>query len=165
MRFYAGIGSRKTPSDIGQLMTALATELEKRGFKLRSGGAEGADTFFELGVSAPSAKDIFVPWSGFNGRTDSVVSVSPEAYDLAQQFHPAWSRLSRGAKTLIARDCYQVLGIDLHTPAEFILCWTPGAQVTGGTGQALRMAEHFDIPVFNLGKDPAQVVQKLFAEI
>ena len=34
----------------------------------------------------------------------------------------------------------------------FVLCWTPYGAAAGGTGQALRIAEHHHIPVFNLGK-------------
>ena len=51
---------------------------------------------------------------------------------------------------LMARNCYQVLGKDLETPSEFIICWTKDGQATGGTGQALRIAKKNNIPVFNL---------------
>jgi hypothetical protein len=40
-------------------MTALAEELEKEGYVLRSGGAEGADLAFSRGVSNPKNKKIY----------------------------------------------------------------------------------------------------------
>ena len=54
--YYAGIGSRDCPEDIGLIMTELARELEKGGWILRSGGAIGADTFFENGITDPANK-------------------------------------------------------------------------------------------------------------
>ena len=55
------------------------------------------------------------------------------------------------ARKFHARNCYQVLGKDLQSPSNFVLCWTPGGAVTGGTGQALRIAIDRGIPVFNMG--------------
>lgn len=44
--FYTGIGSRQTPPEILKMMTKIATQLESKGWVLRSGGAEGADEAF-----------------------------------------------------------------------------------------------------------------------
>ena len=62
---YAGIGSRKTPVHILSKMRRVAERLEVRGYTLRSGGADGADTAFEEGCKR---KEIFLPQPGFNGR-------------------------------------------------------------------------------------------------
>jgi hypothetical protein len=58
--------------------------------------------------------------------------------------------LSYGAKKLMARNCHQVLGQDLKTPVDFIVCWTKNGNINGGTGQALRIAKKLNIPVYNL---------------
>jgi hypothetical protein len=71
--------------------------------------------------------------------------------DMAKQFHPAWNRCSPGARKLHARNCFQVMGRDLNSPVDFIICWTRGGLGGGGTGQALRIAKHYNIPVFDLG--------------
>ena len=47
---YAGIGSRQTPPNVQNIMRQVAKELEKKGYKLRSGHAKGADLAFEQGV-------------------------------------------------------------------------------------------------------------------
>ena len=35
--------------------------------------------------------------------------------------------------------------------ARHVICWTPRGEVTGGTGQAIRIANSLNIPVHNLG--------------
>lgn len=148
---YAGIGSREAPGDILALMTRIAAWLSARGYKLRSGGAPGSDTAFELGAGA--AKEIFLPWLGFNGRYDGIVlagEYETEARAIAKRFHPAWGRCSPGARSLHTRNVPQVLGADLRTPSAFVACWTKDGGSTGGTGQALRIADGYGIPIFNL---------------
>jgi len=147
---YAGIGSRKTPKDIQEHMTLIASFLEAQGYILQSGGADGADQAFELGVKNPEMKKIFLPWRNFNKNPSPLSEVSKEALKLAAKFHPAWYMLPQAAKRLMARNGYQVLGETLDTPVEFVICYTPLGTADGGTGQAIRIAQHHNIPVFNL---------------
>lgn len=161
-KFYAGIGSRSTPPEIMTMMQQVASRLGKRGYTLRSGGAAGADTAFESGVPAGAPKEIYLPSEGFNGNKSSLfperLSNWDYALELAERFHPAWDRLSPFAKRLQARNCYQVLGADLCTPVQFVVCYTPDgcsshesrSRETGGTGQAISIASFYNIPVFNL---------------
>lgn len=142
---YAGIGSRRTPQDVLVLMEQVAAKLRMRGFVLRSGHADGADSAFEHG--AAGVAEIFLPWPKFNGSGSSLCSVSPAALKLASEYHPRWAHLSQGAQKLHARNCFQVLGRDLVDPVRFVLCWHDGS---GGTMQAVRIAESRGIPVFNL---------------
>jgi len=51
MKYYAGIGARDTPQEVLNRMTKLAGVLQRKGLCLRSGGAKGADTAFEAGVT------------------------------------------------------------------------------------------------------------------
>jgi predicted Rossmann fold nucleotide-binding protein DprA/Smf involved in DNA uptake len=41
-KIYAGVGSRETPEAIQKLMFKIAAILARKGYKLRSGAAEGA---------------------------------------------------------------------------------------------------------------------------
>jgi hypothetical protein len=147
MKFYAGIGSRQTPPDVLDLMTRAARKLRNLGFILRSGAAKGADTAFENG--AAGVAEIYLPWPRFNGNNSPLNQVSEDALNLAAEHHPAWNRLSKAAQLLHARNCYQILGKDLDTPVKFVLCWHNGS---GGTMQAVRLAESLKIPVFNLNE-------------
>lgn len=161
MASYAGIGSRETPNDVLRLMSLIAIHHARQGFTLRSGGAGGADLAFEAGCDrADGMREIYIPWSGFQSRLatrDSrgfvQVGVGPKALELAQQFHPAWERCSRGARALHARNGYQVLGRQLDDPVDRVICWTRGALGGGGTGQAIRIARHHGIAIHDLA-DP-----------
>jgi len=147
-KYYAGIGSRKTPESILRLMSSIAEYLSNQGYILRSGGAEGADKAFEQGCKGD--KEIFIPWNGFNNLSQ-LYPLTKECFELASQFHPVWDKLSQGAKKLHARNCQQILGKDLNNPVDFVICWTKNGKEVGGTAQAIRVAKSKKIRIFNLG--------------
>lgn len=151
---YAGIGSRETPSEVLQNMTEVAKRLDRLGYTLYSGGADGADEAFERGATK---KLIFLPWSGFcNKHVDGKnYVVPPYNEEIVKQFHPAADKLKQGALKLMSRNSYQVLGPDLNSPVDFVVCWTKDGKASGGTGQAMRIAESRNIPIFNLKKPGA----------
>ena len=137
MKAYTGVGSRSTPQEIGILMYKLAQKLGEKGWVLRSGGAEGADTFFQEGWFSADRElfttaEIYIPWAGFNnlfhGQWDAVYSLTElgnktKAEEIASEIHPAWDKCSRGAKALHTRNVYQVLGNNLASPSNFLICW------------------------------------------
>ena len=152
MNYYAGIGSRQTPKSILAFMEKCAFELAKREWVLRSGGAPGADTAFERGCfNARGLYEIYLPWNKFNGHSglNMFFEIRDDAIDSVYRWHPAPDKLSEGAFKLMARNYYQVMGID-GPPSRAILCWTPDGADTGGTSQAIRIARHHKIPVHNL---------------
>lgn len=172
MKAYAGIGSRETPSNIEEIMTVTAGALEKLGFILRSGGAEGADQAFEKGVVDPGMKEIYLPFKGFEGSTSDLILDSfdnaQDAYDTVDEFHPNPFAVKRWKKSykLMARNSYQVLGRDHNTHSKFIICWTVGGKIKGGTGQALRIAKKLGIRVVNLGAETGiSDLKQLFLDI
>jgi len=153
VKYYAGIGSRETPPEILNYFTLLAKYLAKHKYVLRSGGARGADKAFEAGCDAANGqKEIYLPWKGFEGSDSPLIVSDPNAFIIASKYHPKWMSLSAGAKKLQARNTHQVLGWDLNTPSDFIICWTRNGSGAGGTGQAIRIAEAYNIPVFDTGK-------------
>lgn len=150
MKTYAGIGSRETPAEVLVRMREYAIFLARRGWLLRSGAAPRADTSFEDGCDyAGGRKEIFLPWSRFNGSDSPLFPPTRAAFDLASEIHPNWSGLVLGWKKLHARNCHEVLGADLDDPVAFVLCWTPGGDARGGTATAMRLAHRRNIPVFN----------------
>lgn len=158
--FYTGIGSRETPASVCLLMTNAASLLSQRGYRLRSGGANGADSAFEKG--AASAKDIFLPYKGFNGNRSSLYTIDPACFELAAQVHGVWHRCSDFAKKAHARNTLQVLGKTLSEPSAFLICYTrDGARresetsaATGGTRTAIVLADRCNVPILNLGFAP-----------
>lgn len=162
---YAGIGSRQTPEDILVAMRTIAGQLADLGWTLRTGGAEGADrAFFNAAHSRLSEIELFLPWPGFWQPPYAVNEVlgvrvferpSHAAYELAARFHPNWRNLRNSVRSLHARNAHQVLGWTLDDPARFVLCWTTGGNGSGGTGQSIRMAQRYGIPVYDLGRPAA----------
>jgi len=161
---YAGIGSRNTPKEILNLFERMGEWLAGKGLTLRSGHAQGADLAFEKGCdNGGGKKEIFLPWNGFNyvlyhetGNPESVTwtTVGKNAVQVAEKMHPYFSGMKMGARSLMARNTYQVLGecdVNETKPSRFILCYTPGGEGQGGTGQALRIARELDIPIFDAG--------------
>lgn len=171
-RLYAGIGSRETPVEVLIFMSRLAGRLALNGYCLRSGAAPGADKAFEDGCTAfGGAAEIWLPWKGFQEHADTGLYPSKQHFELATTIHPAWDKLSRGAKALMARNTGQILGKDLQTPVEFVVCWTPDgcdseekrSAKTGGTGAAIALACRHSIPVYNLRAPGAR--EKLFKHV
>ncbi|MBL1322142.1 MAG: hypothetical protein COA63_013955 [Methylophaga sp.] len=158
MKYYTGIGARDTDHSIMVYMTQVAEALSDEGYTLRSGGASGADTAFEEGATL---KDIYLPWQGYNKSQSVLHNVGSTALSLAKDFHPNWDNLSFAVKKLMARNAYQLLGEDLNTPSEFVVCYTANGKVTGGTGMSLRIAKNFNIPIYNFGNTPILEMQEL----
>ena len=147
---YAGIGARKTPSNILKEMTRIATWLEKRGHILRSGAAAGADSAFEAGVSTSDNCEIYLPWRGFSKHPSNLYTQPKKAFDVARVHHPRWANLTDAVKKLMARNSQQVLGSHLDELSDFVICWTPDGKDNGGTGQAIRVSRSYHVPVYNL---------------
>ena len=192
MKYYAGIGSRKTPVLVLRDMGRIATILEGRGYVLRSGGADGADSAFEKGVVEAKHKGIYLPWKGFNDNPSALYDCYTDRHEgLAREHHPAWESLSPGVRKLMIRNSAQIMGAQppvvltasditdeelqalkdeiekswsdphyavvsecefelLEPQIDFVVCGTLAGPEGGGTGQAIRIAKSFDIPVYNL---------------
>ncbi len=157
--FYAGIGSRSTPEDVLQRMQNIGQILDEYDYILRSGHADGADKAFEY---VSTSADIYLPWKAFNGSNGTngdvrhiVAEMSSAHTHVARTHHPAWNKLSPAAQKLMIRNVYQVLGDNIDDKTQyssFVICWTPNGSGSGGTGQAIRIANNYNIPVFDLGK-------------
>lgn len=154
-KYYAGVGSRDIPTDYGspyKLALAMsARELEQLGYTLRTGCASGSDQIFR---NATNVKEVY--------SRDSVrLNTWKIATDIAKSVHPCWHKLSKDGKILHTRNVYQILGGDLKVASEFVLCYTPDGCIdgtkttreTGGTGQALRLAAIYNIPIVNVKND------------
>lgn len=164
---YTGIGARKTPCDILIAMTQVGEYMAKAGHTLRSGGAQGADRAFEIGCDYKSIgkKVIYLPIKGWQKHNSCFHDVCHQAMVLASKFHPKWDALPTFSKLLMGRNSYQILGFDLDTPTDFVVCWTPKGEVVGGTGQALRMAKAFKIPIINFGSGSLSEINEKLMDI
>jgi hypothetical protein len=172
MKYYAGIGSRQITPKIQYEMTKLAIELSHMGYTLRSGNATGSDQAFASGATKAQ---IWLPWRDFEkefqdehpdhgyrlvGDECCPGEPDPEAWDSVEKFHPNYKNMVKLKGTaqeqkyykfmrFMSRNYRQVRGWG-EPDSEFVVCWTEDGLDKGGTAQALRIARHFDIPIFNM---------------
>lgn len=140
-KYFAGIGTRAIPTEICTLMSQVAKKLSEDGWTLRSGGAAGADSAFEAGATI---------WTKGQAEIFRPEHATVEAIELASQFHPAWEKCNEWTRYLHGRNVMIALGENLDVPVKFVICWTSNGKDKGGTGLAMRIASHYDIPIFNL---------------
>jgi hypothetical protein len=171
IKYYAGIGARKTPNEILDFQCKIATRLEKDGWLLSSGGAEGADDAFESGVQEISDHRIIIPKNGFNGKhaNDGYINfgsatqlIKNQCDALASTIHPVWNSLPRWMKNLHSRNVMEILGPELDSPVKFVLYWAPEDSygvAKGGTRTAVVLAQRLGIPTFNMLH--ADVIERL----
>lgn len=163
--YYTGVGSRKTPQHVLELMKAIARKLAREGYKLRTGDADGADKAFSDTANEevvfggnwldPQDNSEFCPYDPHIYRA---ADCTPAAMEISSRFHPAWNRCSDFAKKLHGRNAFQVLGPNLDEPSKFLICWTPDGCTshatrsikTGGTGTAISIADAYGVAVHNL---------------
>lgn len=136
MKHYAGIGSRDTPQPILKRMTRCARVLDKKGYTLRSGGAKGADQAFEKGSRN---SEIFL------AQADNPLWTKV----FVEHFHPAPHNLKEYPYKLMERNVLIMLGFNGNVPVRFVVCYTKDGKASGGTGHTMRIAEFFNIPIFN----------------
>lgn len=172
---YAGVGSRKITSNQSLMVSRASFALALMGYKANTGRAIGTDLSVEFGVIAavsylrqldPSIKlsdylSCYLPWDGFNGKRVSdgyIVPAGNRHIEYSKSFHPDWSALKNSGKLLMGRNACQVLEENLSSPVSFLLGLTPDGAIsaketthkTGGTGQAIRIADANSVPIFNL---------------
>ena len=159
LKYYTGVGSRETPVHIQNIMTEIGEILERRKFILRTGYAIGADQAFGKKVNERN-KEVY---NTDDAIIKGVVLPQYDKYDLdfaeqmVKQYHPVHRSLKGSARQLIARNTFQIFGLGkINVNSSFVVCYTQDgaeattSQDTGGTGQAIRLAYEYGIPVYNL---------------
>ncbi|PCJ96714.1 MAG: hypothetical protein COA52_00470 [Hyphomicrobiales bacterium] len=157
-----GIGARDTPLETLNVIKRISKTFYKNGWLLRSGGAIGCDGAFESQFI--SNKEIFLPWDNFNGRNidnKEYFLYTNETTKIIKDIHPKWNQLGYRAKCFHKRNVHQVLGLDLKTPSNILVCYTKGGQIKGGTATAIKLAKKHNIPVYNLYHDLEDKLTKL----
>lgn len=176
MRWYAGIGARKTPSDVGTLMYLLAIKMAEDGWGLSSGGAvDGADARFFGGykeysrmrpydtshqcrIILPDMRHKFLREPDNCNFRNVVQSFSncfmrEQALKEISAQHANWTSCAGNYfGELHGRNACVIEGFDLTTPVERVVYWAEVRNeiVKGGTGTAVRLAQSCGIPTMNL---------------
>jgi hypothetical protein len=172
IKYYTGVGSRNISKDEQDFIRDVAYKLRCKGWFLRSGAADGADSAFWDGHSKfyrethehhdRDHERIYLPWDGFQGYhvdspmkcfyTPKILGVEKQAREIAMDVHPASHKLTRGPLAMHTRNVLQVLGDNLKSPSTFLIaCSDPiKGGVTGGTNTAVQLAIRNNVPWYNI---------------
>jgi len=166
----ACIGSRDlTTAQLG-ICEKLGFWVVQCGHILDTGNAPGADQAFARGANQvrPDLVHLHLPWYNFERQAihdDNVVHLLNDLDELhfklyesvAIQHHPAWGRLSQGARKLMLRNSSIMFptvvpegsGIE-GVPVDMCLALPSDKPGGGGTGQGMRIAQDTTTRLFNL---------------
>jgi hypothetical protein len=166
-------------------MRRIAQVFAERGYRLRTGDAEGADSAFTSGalsqLKPEQLKDllhVYVAHDAYKSlrpyERKPAADMIETLINLARKYHPNPSALSskaswsRGSPLgLQARNALQIGGDRLNDPSDFaVMAFTPENQRRfagdlGGTGQAFRIAKSKGIPVFDLDMSEKDLLDQL----
>lgn len=171
----AVIGAREAPHEVCQFTAHFVRRLaadDTYDFYFRGGGAKGMD---DAGMYGGGLRHVlYLPKPGHRGLQSKYDTPTPEAYEVASRFHPAWNRLEPFHQALMARNVHVILGQSLNKPCNIVLCWTEDGcehastrtSRTGGTGHAIAVASAWNIPIVNIkrhGLDADEVYRQLLA--
>ena len=146
VKIYAGIGNRNAPEHVLMTCKDVSITLSLLGYTCRSGGAIRCDRAFSSGSNS---NEIFLPNS----------EIPDIAFTIASRYHQHWFTLKPFTKRLMARNALIILGKDLKTPVDFVVCYTHDGCETydeylngkiSGTGLAIAIADSYKIPVINI---------------
>lgn len=80
-------------------------------------------------------------------------SLQKELDDLASSLHGNWSKYDNFTRGMHHRNCHQILGYQLDNPVKGVITWCDldnFGNYMGGSRTALKLAERYRIPIFNL---------------
>lgn len=146
---FTGIGARTIPSNIFSLLCSIGILLRNNNWVCRTGTARGSDMAFRASYEArPANLEVYA--------TEDILHNKYGNADLAKRivrnYHPCYDEIKYDfCQALLARNVYQILGSDLNTPSEIVFCYTENGLVQGGSSIVLRIAQHYGIPIVNLG--------------
>lgn len=155
------VGSRRAPFYIRQEAIELGEAFSELGYKARSGGALGMDTYWLCQYDPELATVYRHDDRSYDARTVNTTRLGAfdEAIDIINRIVPHIAYMDATARLLHYRNAFQVLGDDLRSPSDYLLYWSPlknGVPV-GGTKTAVLLAKRVGIPVLHLEHDRMEI--------
>ena len=155
---YAVVGNKEFPTDLIPKLTSIVKKLDSLGYTARTGSMKGLDVCVE---ELTTNVELQLPWKNFNNKESKNTYSSPEILAIAKSLQPGFDELALPIKGFLAKNVRVLLGGKGISRAIFLLCHSEdGAdsarQVTSRTasvGHAIKVADKFNIPVFNLKND------------
>lgn len=152
---YAVVGNKEFPTDLIPKLTSIVKKLDSLGYTARTGSMKGLDVLVE---EMTTNVELQLPWKNFNDKESKNTFSSPEILAIAKSLQPGFDDLALPIKGFLAKNVRVLLGSKGISRAVFLLCHSEDGvdtarQVTSRTasaGHAIKVADKFNIPVFNL---------------
>jgi hypothetical protein len=135
----------------------------------KSPSCTGRPFALRKGTEVNAVKEIYLAYRGFNNHNDDAIFDYSETHKTRMKAFLAKAGIDRAVANadspFVQRDAmvrmYQLLGFRLNEPSKFMVTWTPDGvhraegvtHNTGPTGISIIMAQHFKIPVLNIGNE------------
>ena len=177
MKYATIVGSRHITSQEFVTLREIATKLSYRGYILRSGAADGADST----INHLCDVEIILPWNGFNrfkhdGKRIWALEFLPSkslAEQRAKAIHPRPDLLTATTLKFHTRNMYQVIGpLGIAGIKSEILVYCSDEDATGepigGTRTAVMYARQLGIETFNIrnkGFDASELITRILGRI
>lgn len=158
---YLVASNEDVPQETLDQFKRLAHELESKDFIARNLGASTVD---DIVRQETNKGETILPWRNFRELDSKLYYSTPQAHDIAKQFHQAYDKMKDTVKGFLARNVRGVLGKDLKSPIMFLICYSSdgaerAADVSSSTGlisHIINIADAMLIPVFNLSNKDAE---------
>lgn len=162
MNIYTGIGTRNIASREKDIIKDIAKQLSELNYICLSGNATGSDITFQNGSENKCV--LMLPWKNFNSDHYNpkhaldcyIVGKEEKGLEAVKKFHPGFKYLKSGAKLLLTRNYYQIVGFDKYPKSEFVICCADRdseGNIKGGTGHTAKIAMHYHVPIINIRDD------------
>jgi len=166
---WAGIGSTRLDEKECRFCWWVGWLMAKHDWELVTGAAVGADQAYAEGtLYAGGSVVLELPWSTYEKKwvdwarsrgakiRTLPAEIAPDsiaAYQSVDRFHNKPKALRPGARRLHARNFNIICGWQGKQPVDLVIAWPKVNQWghLGGTGQGLRIAQHYGIPTEILG--------------
>jgi hypothetical protein len=152
VEYVACIGSRTLNFKEQDFCYKIGVFLSQK-YNIKSGNAVGADQSYAKGVNSINPKQmyLYLPYKSYNFNAiiqgnNVIYDPKKEWFDIAKKLHFNWQTLSRGIKSLHARN------VGIVEDVKFVVAF-PNKVYGGGTVMGMRIAETNNIHVYNLRKD------------
>lgn len=146
------IGTRYPPKIVCPISNKIGKAFSDKGWIGRSGRAIGMDYEF-MKLYDPKLAEIYRPDNKFKeGINVTKFENFFEAEEMVKNILPHFQYLDFYSQWLHVRNAYQILGRDLNTPSDLVICYSTERKgvIQGGTRTATTIAKRRGIPVVNL---------------
>lgn len=155
-RPFAVTSNRDVPDSIKNRAIELTRTLVNKGHTARVGVLDGLEAMVNSAVTQNT--ECHIPFRGFAQSESKFNFSTPECLAIARHFATGFDQLKPAIQSFMGKNVRLILGNKNQSLIQFLVCYTEdGAESTkevtsrtGICGHAIKVADYYNIPVFNL---------------